>query len=209
MRSRLPIVYIVDDDISVRRSLARLLKANGFSCLCSASCENFLALDHPDRTSCLVLDVQLPGINGLALPDKMAGRGLAMPVIFITGHGTVPMSVKAMKAGAVDFLTKPFTGEQLLAAVRHALQKDSRSRRKQRDTRKCIRLLDTLTSREYEVMRWVIAGRLNKQIARALGTAEKTIKVHRGRIMDKVKVNSVAALVRLTQKAGITPVVKD
>jgi two-component system, LuxR family, response regulator FixJ len=203
------IVYIVDDDSSVRNSLARLLKANGLLCEHFSCCEDFLTFKHKALASCLILDVQLPGINGLELQEMMASQNLSIPVIFITGYGTVPISVKAMKSGAVDFLAKPFSEEELLEAIRRALERDAQVIKQKKEAQKIIRLLDTLTPREHDVLRWVITGRLNKQIARSLGTTEETIKVHRGRLMHKMGVSSVAQLVRLTQKAKVSPALKD
>jgi len=199
------VVYVVDDDESVRRSLARLMRSAGLAAETFPSAQAFLDRQLPDRTACLVLDVRLPGLSGLDLQGALSETERSVPIIFITGHGSVPMSVQAMKRGAVDFLQKPFDEDDLLAAIGRALA-TYRATRADRTERLAIqRRFDTLTSRERQVMGLVVAGRLNKQIAADLGAAEKTIKIHRGRVMRKMEADSVADLVRMSQRIGIQP----
>ena len=195
-------VFIVDDDSAVRLSLARLLRSAGLDPVAFESPEEFLRNLGADAAGCAILDVTMPGLDGLALQRELASRGSELPVIFLTGHGDIPGSVQAMKSGAEDFLTKPIDDEVLLAAVRRALEAD-RAGRESRRKRAEIRLrLESLTPREREVMGGVVAGRLNKQIASDLGIAEKTVKVHRGRVMDKMAASSVAELVRMADRTG-------
>jgi FixJ family two-component response regulator len=198
-------VFLVDDDPAVLRGIARLLRAGGFVVHTFASSEEFLERHDPAAPGCAVLDISMRGLSGLGLQRALAERGSERPIVFLTGRADVPMSVQAMKAGAVDFLTKPVEADQLIAAIRLALARDqsSRAARTERDT--IEQRLAALTPREHEVLLHVIAGRLNKQIAADLGTAEKTVKVHRGRIMAKLGVRSVAALVRMTQQVGLSP----
>jgi FixJ family two-component response regulator len=198
-------VYLVDDDPAVLQGLTRLLSAAGFAVVGFASSEAFLDGHDPAAPGCAVLDIAMRGLSGLELQRALAERGSERPIVFLTGQADIPMSVQAMKAGAVDFLTKPVEADQLVSAIRLALERDglARQARSERDT--VERRLATLTSREREVLRHVIAGRLNKQIAADLGTAEKTVKVHRGRIMTKLGVRSVADLVRMTQLIGLPP----
>ena len=197
------VVYVVDDDESVRRSLARLMRSAGLAAETFPSAQAFLDRQLPDRTACLVLDVRLPGLSGLDLQGALKETERSVPIIFITGHGSIPMSVQAMKRGAVDFLQKPFDEEDLLAAIGRALA-TYRATRADRTERLAIqRRFDTLTPRERQVMGLVVAGRLNKQIAADLGAAEKTVKIHRGRMMRKMEANSVADLVRMSQRIGI------
>jgi FixJ family two-component response regulator len=193
-----PIVFIIDDDASVRKSLSRLLRSAGFEAETFATAELFLEREHYDGIGCLVLDVRMPGISGIALQDELGKADYSMPIVFITGHGNIPMGVHAMKKGAVDFLAKPFEDEEFLQAVREAIAKDTRGRAEYAEVHE-------LTARERDVLRYVITGMLNKQIAYELGIAEKTVKVHRGRIMEKLGVDSVAELVRLAEKADIKP----
>ena len=200
-----PLVYVVDDDPSVLRSLERLLRSAGYDVMAFNSALEFLALQHPDRPGCVILDVKMPELGGLELQEQMAGKGIPFPVIFITGHGTVPISVKAMKAGAIDFLQKPCVDCDLLATVAGAVAKDRQAKREQRELRKLRARLNTLTPREYEVFALVVTGLLNKQIAFDLGTTEKTIKVHRARVFEKVGAASLADLVRFAEKLGIRP----
>jgi FixJ family two-component response regulator len=199
-------VFLIDDDASVRRALARLIKSAGYQVLTFASASEFLdgnaACDGP---ACLVLDMRMPGLTGLDLQGELQKRGAIFPIIFITGHGDIPMSVKAMKAGAVDFLPKPVDDKVLLEAIKQALARAVRERAQLKETQNIQKRLDTLTPREREVLEHVIAGQLNKQIAFDLGTVERTIKVHRARVMDKMQVGSVAELVRMAEKIGITP----
>jgi len=199
------VVYVVDDDESVRRSLARLLRSAGLTAETFPSAQAFLDRELPDRTACLVLDVRLPGLSGLDLQGALTQTERIVPIVFITGHGNVPMSVQAMKSGAVDFLQKPFEEDQLLAAIDRALTR-CRAARAERTERMVIQgRFDTLTPRERQVLGLVVAGRLNKQIAGDLGAAEKTVKIHRGRVMRKMEANSVADLVRMSQRIGIQP----
>ena len=194
------IVFIVDDDASVRRSLERLLRSLGFAVETFASALAFLSRDPGVGPACLVLDVWMPGLNGLALQDELAARQRSIPIIFISGHGTIPMCVRAMKGGAVDFLTKPFDDQDLVAAIGKAIDQDRKAQQKQTELAEIQRRIDSLTPREREVLQLVVAGKLNKQIAFALGTSEKTIKVHRAHVMEKTQANSLAELVRLTDR---------
>jgi FixJ family two-component response regulator len=200
-----PIVFIIDDDASVRKSLSRLLRSAGYTTETFASAEEFLAREHFNGIGCLLLDVQMPGLSGMDLQEELNKADYHMPIIIITGHGDIPMSVQAMKKGAVDFLTKPFDDKELLKAVEKAIEKDACTRAEYDETRDIRKRTELLTSRELEVFRYVITGMLNKQIALKLDIAEKTVKVHRGRIMEKLRVDSVADLVRLAEKAGIEP----
>ena len=196
-------VYLVDDDAAVLKGLRRLLASAGLHVVAFESPRDFLEGLDSEASGCVVLDYSMPGLNGLELQQALAARGSALPVIFLTGKGDIPTSVQAMKGGAADFLTKPVDGEVLLAAVRSAIERD-RSQRAERAEREDIeRRLATLTAREREVLRRVVAGRLNKQIAAELGTVEKTVKVHRARVMEKMQARSLAELVRLAQKAGL------
>jgi FixJ family two-component response regulator len=187
-------VHVVDDDPSVRRALARLLDGHGWSVIVHASADSFIASHDPAAHGCIVLDVAMPGLDGLALQQLLARNGELMPVIFLTGCADVPMCAGAMRDGALDFLTKPVDEEVLLAAVTRGLERDAQRRS-----------LATLTPREREVLAHVMEGRLNKQIAADLGTAEKTVKVHRARAMEKMQVRSVAELVRLVERARARP----
>jgi len=196
-------VFVVDDDASVRKGLGRLLRSAGFDAEVFGSAEALLQQVPRGGPGCLVLDVHMPGLNGLELQAELSDRGIHIPIIFITGQGDIPMSVKAMKAGAVDFLPKPFEVDALLSVVESAIEKDRQMRREQAELQEIHQCLERLTPREREVHDLVITGMLNKQIACQLGTAEKTIKVHRGRVMQKMNVRSVAALVHLAAKVGI------
>jgi|SRR5690554_1301871 len=207
-----PTIFIVDDDPSIRKGLERLLRASGFKAQTFASAEEFLACrpcQEPSNPACLVLDVRMPGISGINLQRELAKAGIPLPIVFITGHGDIPMSVRAMKNGAVDFLPKPFAEKELLTAVEQALAKAARLQKKAAEKAEIQRRVNTLTPREYEVLRWVITGMLNKQIAAELKITEKTIKVHRARVMQKMQADSVADLVRLAQKTGVTPKMSD
>lgn len=205
MTSSDAIVFVVDDDSSVRSALKRLIKSVGHKVTTFSSAREFLDHDHPDAPSCLVLDIRMPGLSGLELQEHMAALGLTMPIIFITGHGNIPTSVRAMKAGAVDFLEKPFDDQALLDAIHHAIAKDTQAKREQTEIRDIKQRVASLTPREYEVFSLVVTGMLNKQIAFDLGTSEKTIKVHRARVMQKMSAESLADLVRLAEKAEIPP----
>jgi FixJ family two-component response regulator len=200
-----PIIFVVDDDPSVRRALKRLISSAGFQVETFASAQDFLQSSRHDGPACLVLDVRLPGVSGLDLQEQLTAAGLNMPIVFITGHGDIPMSVRAMKAGAVDFLPKPFNDQDLLDAIHLALEKDKKTRREQAEVAEIQRRVDTLTPREREVFALVVTGLLNKQVAARLGTSEKTIKVHRARVMEKMHSESLAELVRLAEKVGISP----
>ncbi len=204
MNNRRATIYIVDDDVSVCRALSLLLKSHGFKVQTFTRSADFLACKHPKVPSCLVLDIRLPDINGLALQDVMAVRKLTIPIIFITGHGDIPMSVRAMKAGAVDFLPKPFTKKKLLDAITQAIVKNKFQIKEQAAVSKIKRRIRTLSPRELEVFRLVAKGMLSKQIARKRGTALQTIKVHRGRVMQKMQAKTVTELIRFAQKCGIT-----
>jgi len=197
-------IYIVDDDVSVCRALSLLLKSHGFKVETFMRAADFLAFKHLKLPSCLVLDVQLPDINGFALQDAMAARQLTIPIVFITGHGDIPMSVKGMKAGAIDFLPKPFTKKKLLDAVTQAIVKNKVQIKEQAAISKIKRRIRTLSPRELEVFRLVAKGMLSKQIARKRGIALQTIKVHRSRVMQKMQAKTVTELIRFAQKCGIT-----
>jgi FixJ family two-component response regulator len=210
MSAQTEIVFLVDDDPAVLEGLQRLLRGAGFTAQGYLSPERFLEHHDPQVPGCAVLDLSMGGdVNGLELQRILAARGDDRPVIFLTGQGDIPDSVRAMKAGAIDFLTKPVDGEVLLDAIRNALEQDRRRRETRDMNSDAEQRLGTLTERELEVLRHVIAGRLNKQIAAALGVAEKTVKVHRGRVMAKMGVRSVAELVRVTAQIGIVPLGGD
>ena len=198
-----PTVFIVDDDPAVLKSLSRLLRASQVNVVTFSSPQDFLQRYDPHTPGCLVLDVAMPGLNGLELQEALRIKGSAIPIIFLTGHGDIPMSVQAMKGGALDFLIKPVQDKDLLKAVEAALEKDRIERQSRAELDDIQERLATLTPREREVLIHVVSGQLNKQIAYDLGTVEKTIKVHRARVMEKMKVGSVAELVRLTERAGI------
>jgi FixJ family two-component response regulator len=197
------VVFVIDDDASMRDAVSRLLNAVGLTVQTFASAREFLAGRLPDVPGCAVLDVRLPGLSGLDLQREMVERGIHIPVIFITGHGDIPMSVQAMKAGAVEFLTKPFRDQDLLDAVRSGIQLDRQGRKERAELAELRDGLRQLTPREREVMSLVVAGLLNKQIAVRLGTSEKTIKIHRSHVMQKMRADSLADLVRMSQKLGI------
>ena len=199
------LVCVVDDNQSVRRGLLRLIKSAGYAAETFASAEDYLAREIFEGPICLVLDVRMPGLNGLELQKTLETREGCEQIVFISGHNDVPACTQAMKDGAVDFLMKPFDGGELIEAVRRALGRGAEYLRKRRERREARGRIDKLTPREFEVFRFVIMGLLNKQIAAELHTAEKTIKVHRGRVMQKLGVTSVADLVRVSQRAGVSP----
>jgi FixJ family two-component response regulator len=199
------LVCVVDDDQSVRRSLRRLFRSAGYSAEMFASAEDYLARETFQGPACLVLDVRMPGVNGLDLQGVLEARGACEQIVFITGHGDVPTCKKAMKNGAVDFLLKPFDDTELLNAVERALEHAASCLQKRAERRSAREQIETLTPREFEVLRFVIVGLLNKQIAAELETAEKTIKVHRGRVMQKLGLTCVPDLVRFSQRAGVLP----
>jgi FixJ family two-component response regulator len=205
MNNRGSIIYIVDDDVSVCRALTLLLKSHGFKVQTFMRAADFLAFKRLKLPSCLILDIRLPGINGLLLQEVMKRRGISIPIIFITGHGDIPMSVKAMKAGAVDFLPKPFTEKKLINAITPAILRSKAQNKEQAEIAKIKRRIKTLSPRELEVFRLVAKGMLSKQIAFKRGTALQTIKVHRGRVMQKMQAKTVTELIHFAQKCGITP----
>jgi FixJ family two-component response regulator len=198
-----PMVFVVDDDPSVRKSLTRLIGAAGHAVEAFASAREFLAREPHPGPCCLVLDVRMPGLTGLDLQEALASAGRRMSIVFVTGHGNISMSVRAMKGGAVDFLTKPPDVQDLLAAVQRALAKDLRDRAAEARLVSIQERVKTLTPRETEVFALVVTGMLNKQIAAELGVREKTIKVHRARVMEKMRAGSVAELVRLADRMGV------
>jgi RNA polymerase sigma factor (sigma-70 family) len=195
-----PVVFVVDDDPSIRSSLKFLMSSVGLQVEGFESADALLKRSLPDAPSCLVLDVRLRGLSGLDFQRELAARNCHMPIIFITGHGDIPMSVRAMKAGAVEFLTKPFRDQDLLDAVRIALEKDRERRERNREVSDLKERFNSLTPREQEVISMVVSGKLNKQIADQLGTAENTVKVHRSRAMEKMHAQSVAELVKMIEK---------
>ncbi len=203
MNSHSAMIYIVDDDVSVCRALALLLKSHGFKVETFTRATGFLNFKHPKTPSCLVLDIRLPSINGFALQQVMAQRGIATPIIFITGHGNIPMSVKAMRAGAIDFISKPFSQKTLLNAIALAISKSKTQNKKQAEIEKIKRRVKILSPRELEVFRFVAQGMLNKQIAAKRGTSLQTIKVHRSRVMQKMQAKTVTELIHLAQKSGM------
>ena len=199
------LVFAIDDDASVRKGLARLLRSAGYKSEFFESASAFLARPPHSGPSCVIVDVQMPGLNGIELQEDLIRRRREEHLVFITGHGNIPMCARAMKAGAVDFLPKPFRADQLLRCVERALTRSADERSQAAEKNKARQLLDLLTPREFEVMQLVVTGMLNKQIAAELRTAEKTIKVHRGRVMQKLGLTSVPDLVRLSQSAGVVP----
>jgi FixJ family two-component response regulator len=197
------IVFVVDDDASMRSSTQRLVRSAGFEVLTFASPAEFLAAARPERPTCLVLDVRMPGQSGLDLQRSLAEAGADFPIVFVTGHGDIPMSVRAMKAGAVEFLTKPYRKEDLLAAIRLSIERDRAARARRASAQALRERYERLTPREREVMALVVAGQLNKQIAGELATSERTIKFHRAHMMQKMEAESLAELVRMAAELGL------
>jgi RNA polymerase sigma factor (sigma-70 family) len=195
-------VFVVDDDPSMRKALGRLCQSAGLKVKMFGSAHEFLAHGAIESPACIVLDVRMPGVSGLDLQTELTARNMQTPIIFITGHGDIPMSVRAVKAGAVDFLTKPFRNRDLMTAIRDAISKDVRLKASQTEQETIQRRLQILTPREHQVFEMVIKGMLNKQIAAELGASEQTIKVHRRRVMEKMQVDSVAELVQAAVKVG-------
>jgi FixJ family two-component response regulator len=205
MSSAGPVVFVIDDDASVRDSLRRLFTSVGLAVEVFPTAQAFLSAHRPDAPGCLVLDVRLPGLSGLDLQRELAETEATLPIIFLTGHGDIPMSVRAMKAGAVEFLTKPFREQDLLDAIRHAIERDRTARGERQVLGELRRRYDALTPRERDVMAGIVAGLLNKQIAAEFGTSEVTVKEQRGQVMLKMQAGSVADLVLAAARLGIAP----
>jgi RNA polymerase sigma factor (sigma-70 family) len=197
-----PVIFLVDDDASVRKSLSRLISSAGYPVEAFSSAREFLNRNSSEEPGCLLLDLRMPDINGIELQEELLLTGNSIPIIFISAHASVPLSVRAMKGGAVDFLTKPFSGDQLVSAIKTAIEKNSRKRSEDSELHEIKEHLNSLTPREYDVFRLVVHGLLNKQIGAQLGISEKTVKVHRSRVMDKMRASSLAELVLFAQKVG-------
>jgi len=203
MTEQAPVVFVVDDDVSVREALKNLLRSVAFKVETFASAQEFLSSKRPDAPGCLVLDIRLPGGSGLDLQRRLIGAKIQIPIIFISAHADVPMSVRAMKAGAVEFLTKPFRDQEILDAVHQAIERDRAERDRARETEAARKRYNSLTSREQEVLAMVVQGFVNKQIGDELNISEPTVKMHRGRLMDKMGADSLPDLVRIAEKLGI------
>ena len=197
------VVAVVDDDVSAREGLESLLRSAGWRAETFASAQEFLARARPDAPGCLILDLQLPGLSGLDLQKRMAEAGMEIPIIFLTGHGNIPASVQAMKAGAVEFLTKPVDEQDLLRAIQEAIERDRRTRQRHSEIHELQNRYESLTAREQEVMQQVVKGLLNKQIAAELQITEFTVKIHRGHVMRKMRADSLADLVRMAASLGM------
>jgi FixJ family two-component response regulator len=197
------LVFVVDDDAPLRESLKNLIRSVGLRVEAFASAHEFMRTKRPDLAGCLVLDVRLPGLSGLDLQKRIAEAEMEIPIIFITGHGDIPMTVQAMKAGAVEFLTKPFRDQDLLDAIQRALERDRKARERRAEIEALRRRFDSLTPREREVMGLVVTGLLNKQVAGELGTSETTVKIHRHQVMEKMGAGSLVELVRMADRIGI------
>lgn len=199
-----PTVYVVDDDISVREALKNLLRSVGLKVETFESADKFLSSKPATAPGCLILDVRLPGLSGLDLQRQLAEASHQIPIVFITGHGDIPMSVRAIKSGAVEFLTKPFRDQDLLDAVRQAIERDREARQREREVAGLRERYASLTTREQEVLRFVVRGLINKQIAVKIGISEPTVKLHRGRLMGKMQAESLANLISMAQQLGVT-----
>lgn len=200
-----PFIFVVDDDSAVREAVGNLLESVGFRSQSFASADEFLRACRPDAPSCLLLDIRLPGVNGLDFQEVLEKSGVRIPIVFITAHGDVPMTTRAMKAGAVDVLTKPFQKDELLAAIRHALDRDNAARAEEAEVSKVRARYESLTNREREVMDLVVTGLMSRQIAMQLGITEITVKVHRSRVMDKMEAASLLELVRMSERLKPNP----